>query len=431
MKKEMEMTTIKKEFEEIIGYDYIKKELYRICDIMQNEEVYRNLGVSIPNGIMLDGKPGMGKTLMAKCLINASGRTAFICRKNKPNGDFVNTIKQTFEDAKNKAPSIILLDDLDKFANEDEKHLDAEEYVTVQACMDEVKEYNVFVIATTNNLEKLPKSLKRAGRFDCIIKIDPPCSEDAQKIVAHYIAGKKFVADVDFQTITRLLNGASCAELETVINAAGIYAGYDRKEKIDTEDIIKACMRIIYNEPEFSKPHSKKALKKIAYHEAGHVVVADLLSPNSVNFVSVRRHGGTIGGFTSYYQDEDYWLDIEEMKNRIKAILGGKAATEMAFGVVDTGANSDIRRAFDIAERLVDDYCAYSFDSWEKSMNASLAVVERKEMRMYGEIERAYNTVKKLLSENRGYLDSIAKALMEKEILTSTDIAEIKRKSVS
>ena len=430
MKKELELTAIEKEFEEVIGYEYIKKELYRICDIMQNEAVYKRLGVSIPSGIILDGKPGMGKTLMAKCFINASGRTAYICRKDKPNGDFVNKIKQTFEEAKSKAPSVILLDDLDKFANEDERHIDAEEYVTVQACMDEVKGCNIFVIATTNDLKKLPTSLKRAGRFDCIINIESPGSEDAQKIVAHYIKGKNFVAEVDFQMITRLLNGASCADLETVINEAGIYAGYARKEKIDTEDIIKACMRVIYNEPEFGKPHSEKALKKIAYHEAGHAVVADLLSPNSVNFVSVRRHGGTVGGFTSYYQDEDYWLDIEEMKNRVKSVLGGKAATEMVFGVVDTGANSDIRRAFDIAERLVDNYCAYGFDSWEKSMNASLAVVERKEMRIYAELDQAYNAVKKLLAENRRYLDAIAGALMKKEILTSSDIAGIKLQSV-
>ena len=119
------------------------------------------------------------------------------------------------------------------------------------------------------------------------------------------------------------------------------------------------------------------------------------------------------------------------MKNRVKSVLGGKAATEMVFGVVDTGANSDIRRAFDIAERLVDNYCAYGFDSWEKSMNASLAVVERKEMRIYAELEQAYNAVKKMLAENRGYLDAIAGALMKKEILTSSDIAGIKLQSVN
>ena len=233
MENERNLINIEKEFEKVIGYDYIKKELYRICDIMLNEEVYKKLGVSVPNGIILDGDPGMGKTLMARCFINASGRKAFVCRKDKPNGDFVNQIKETFEKARQNAPSIILLDDMDKFANEDAHHRNAEEYVTVQACIDEAKGQNVFVFATTNDLDNLPDSLKRAGRFDNIIKIENPSIEDAQKIIEHYIKEKHFVAEVDSKTIIRLLNGSSCAELETVINEAGIYAGFERKNKIE------------------------------------------------------------------------------------------------------------------------------------------------------------------------------------------------------
>ena len=426
MENERNLINIEKEFEKVIGYDYIKKELYRICDIMLNEEVYKKLGVSVPNGIILDGDPGMGKTLMARCFINASGRKAFVCRKDKPNGDFVNQIKETFEKARQNAPSIILLDDMDKFANEDVHHRNAEEYVTVQACIDETKGQNVFVFATTNDLDNLPDSLKRAGRFDNIIKIENPSIEDAQKIIEHYIKEKHFVTEVDSKTIIRLLNGSSCAELETVINEAGIYAGFERKNKIETEDIIKACMRVIHRAPEFAKPHSKNALKRIAYHEAGHAIIADILMPDSVNFVSVRRHGGNTGGFTSYFQDEDYWLDIEIMKNRVIALLAGKAATEIVFGVVDTGTKEDLHRAFDIVVRFVDNYCSYGFDSWEQSRNTSSAVMERKEMRTFSEMERLYNRAKKLLVENREFLDAVANALIEKEVLTNSDIKKIK-----
>ena len=185
-------------------------------------------------------------------------------------------------------------------------------------------------------------------------------------------------------------------------------------------------MRVIHRAPEFAKPHSKNALKRISYHEAGHAIIADTLMPDSVNFVSVRRHGGNTGGFTSYFQDEDYWLDIEIMKNRVITLLAGKAATEIVFGVVDTGARDDLHRAFDIAIRFVDNYCSYGFDSWEQSRNTSSAVMERKEMRTFSEMERLYNKAKKLLVENREFLDAVANALIEKEVLTSSDIKQIK-----
>ncbi|MCH5156236.1 MAG: AAA family ATPase, partial [Clostridiales bacterium] len=121
------------EFDKIIGYKDIKSELIRLCDIIRNGEKYKALGVTLSGGLLLDGDPGVGKTLMANCFIKESGRPAFVCRKNKPDGEFVNEIKKTFNEAAENAPSIILLDDMDKFANEDDNHKNAAEYVTVQS----------------------------------------------------------------------------------------------------------------------------------------------------------------------------------------------------------------------------------------------------------------------------------------------------------
>ena len=155
-----------KEFEKIIGYESIKKELELICDVVRNFDKYELLGVSFPGGIMLEGNPGVGKTLLAKCFIEATGLKFFVCRKNKPNGAFVDEIKRIFDKAEKYAPSIVFLDDMDKFANEDKNHKDAEEYVTIQSCIDYVKGKKVLVIATINDKYKIPDSLKRAGRFD-------------------------------------------------------------------------------------------------------------------------------------------------------------------------------------------------------------------------------------------------------------------------
>ena len=209
-------------FDHVIGYSAIKKELEQICDTLKNREAYQKLGVASPRGLLLHGVPGVGKTMMATALIEESGRKMFVCRKDKPNGDFVREIKTTFDRAVQSAPSIVFLDDMDKFANGDERHRDAEEYVTVQSCIDECRGKEVFVLATVNNMGVLPRSLTRSGRFDRVIEIRPPTGKDAEAIIAYYLAGKKFVSDIDVPTIMRILNGRSCAQLETVINEAGL-----------------------------------------------------------------------------------------------------------------------------------------------------------------------------------------------------------------
>lgn len=248
------------EFDKIIGYKDVKAELIRLCDVIKNRGKYKALGVSPIGGLLLDGEPGVGKTLMANCFIKESGRRAYVCRKNKPDGEFVNEIKKTFFNAMANEPSIVLLDDMDKFANEDSYRRNAEEYVTVQSCIDEAKGRDVFVVAMTNGTSKLPDSLLRAGRFDTIIDVKAPQGQDAVEIVQYYLSTKKSVSEVNAEDIARLLNGKSCAELETVINTAGQYAGFANKEYIDMDDITRACLRVIYNAPESTAPHNERVL---------------------------------------------------------------------------------------------------------------------------------------------------------------------------
>ena len=418
-----------KEFNKVIGYKDVKVELERIADMMVNSDKYKALGVKTTSGLLLYGEPGVGKTLMAKCLIKASKREAFTIRKDAPDGDFVKQIKTTFDEAKEKAPSIVFLDDVDKFANEDINHRNAEEFVTIQSCIDDCSDEEVFVIATANDLDNLPSSLLREGRFDKTIEVLPPTGKDAEEIIKYYLSSKKVAKDVDCKEIARFLDGRSCASLETVLNEAGVYSGFEGKQKIDMKDIIRAFMRVVYKAPEYTDKEDTKYLRNIAVHEAGHTVVAEILEPESVNIVTVKKHDGSIGGFTSYDQDENYFQDKQFMETRVMSLLAGRAATEIVYGKVDVGATSDLQRAFRVVERFVDDYCGYGFFFCEGlvSRGESNELLGRKTYAIQTEVERYYQMTKKILIDNRELLDKLTDALEKNKTLVYRDIQDIKK----
>ena len=412
-------------FDAIIGYEEEKNELRKLCDIMKNPDKYRDLGVETPRGLLLEGEPGLGKTTMAQALITECGRPVFRLRKEKTNGDFIKAIKETFADAEKAAPSIVFLDDMDKYANEDEHHRNADEFVTIQSQIDECRGREVFVLATANETGCLPDSLLRVGRFDRILTVEPPRQKDAVKIIRHYLSKKKAVSpDVDAEEIARIMSGKSCAELETVINEAGINAGFADKSMIEMNDIVNACLRIIFNAPD-TMTSSDAYAEAVACHEAGHAVINEVLEPGSVNLISITSHKGSVGGVTSYYQDENYFKDIRFMENRVKSLLGGKAATELVYGKTDVGANSDLHRAFSITERFVDHYCGCGFGQFSGAENGQ-GLLNRKDIAIELEITRQYSETKRILIENRGFLDRIREALLEKKTLLQTDIAAIR-----
>ena len=415
-----------KHFEKVIGYEDIKFELERMIDIMNRPEQYSKLGVEVPKGIMLHGTPGVGKTLLANELIKASGRKAFILRKDKPDGEFVGIIKKTFEDAIAAAPSIVFLDDMDKFSSTDERRSDAEEYVAIQSCMDDVKDKGVFVVATANNLCKFPKSLLRRGRFDRIFQMMPPSGEDAVKIVRHYLDQKKYVAEIDATEVARLLHGQSCATLETIINQAGLYAGYAGRDRIEMDDVIKACLCVVYDTPENNSGVKLKNIERLAYHEAGHAVLTEVLDQGSVVLVSVHNHTGSIGGVTSvYHEDDDDILSKADIEKRIIGLLGGKAAIDIVFGEADMGSSRDLSKAFCLAAEFADETCCYGFHNFDKA-SISEHISRNKDIRVACDMENYYQTAKKLLAQNRDFLDRVAQSLMEKETLLGRDIQNLK-----
>ena len=414
-------------FDKIIGYDDIKAELACFADVFKNREKYLKLGVTLPRGLLLYGDPGLGKTLMANCFIAEAGCKAFTIRKEKPNGDFVNYIKETFDIAKKETPSIVFLDDMDKFANEDASHRNAEEYVAVQSCIDECKGHDVFVLATVNDKFCLPDSLIRAGRFDKMISIDVPNEKYSEHIIKHFLSHKQIMDDVDVNELVRLMEGQSCAKLETVINEAGIYAGFDGRERITHGDIIKAIMRMLFDSPECINPSDDADTRKIAVHEAGHAVVAEVLNPGSVTLTSVCRHTGCTEGITKLYTPKGYFLSKELQENNILSGLGGKAATEIIYGTADIGCNSDMGKVFNLVSEFVDPDCTLGFDMFE-GRNSSQYLLERKDRMIASEVARYYRSARQILIENREFLDAMIEALIDHKTVTFREIQDIRER---
>ena len=413
-------------FDKVIGCEAIKSELIRYCDVLKNAKRYKALGVDTPKGALLYGKPGVGKTLMTKCFIEESGLKSYAIRKEKPNGAFVDHIREVFEKAKVDEPSIVLLDDMDKFANDDFRHPNSEEYITVQSCIDELEGHSVFVIATANDIENLPDSLLRTGRFDKVINMTIS-ENDIEAVFNHYLSGMKMAGNIDVKQISQIMHGRSCADLKAVVNEAGMYAGYMEKDSIDQEDMVRACLRIFYNAPEDIYKMSGNLLEAKAVHEAGHAVVSEMIYPGSVSMVSICTNTDETGGICITKETPEEKYDKVAVENSIIVALAGKAATEIVSGKADMCAAGDIAKAYEQISMLIDDLCVYGFDTYESDCaEYSDVLLSKKEIRVANEMEKHYQVSKKILLEYREFLDKVICELMIKGTLLRADIAKIK-----
>ncbi len=413
-------------FENVIGYDAVKEQLNMALDAMLDAEKYKKLGVTVPKGILLDGAPGVGKTLLANEFVVESGRKSFIIRKNRADGDFVDVIRETFKEAASSAPSIILLDDMDKFANEDSLHCNAEEYVTIQSCIDDVRDKDVFVIATTNDLTNIPDSLIRSRRFDWVFQLNVPEAEDSEKIFYYYLKDKRVEKDVDTMELARFARGYSCASLEKVVNDAGLHAGFEGRELISQTDLIQSCLRTFYGLRSNEKTIPETIQRRVAIHEAGHVVVSEILSPGSVDFSSINcQESQKAGGLTSYMPNEEEAYLFEGLEKRIMISLGGKASVEVVTGEIDTGANSDLYNAFNQVRKLIDHHASYDFNSWCHGDETAQTVYENLDRATGLEVSRYYKKVKKLLIRNRDFLDAVIEELYEKKTISYKDLERL------
>ena len=426
MKKEKDL------FEGIYGYKDIKQTLAGIIDVLNNTEKYKKLGCTIPHGLMLYGQPGTGKTTFSNAILkNVTNRKVFTINKTKSNGSFVKYLESVFNEAIKEQPSIILLDDLDKFAKSDDS-VNQEEFVVVQSLLDKIKNKDVYVIATVNDQNLLPRSLRRSGRFDNIIEIETPSEEESKEIVKGFLSTKKLSKDVNLKQISEVLSSLTCADLEKVCNQAGLYAGYANKDEIGMDELIRAALEYNYETIIIDRDKGFDYSLNVAYHEAGHALVSELLEKNSISLITICKDGKSIEGFNLCNENENYYNDIEYMNNEIKVLLAGKAATEIIYNKCDTGAGNDIEKAIKIANRYVTRYSMFEFmycidDYADKSDNTK----DKINYYINKILDEAYQETKKILEDNIDKLHDLAHELDKKKILFNEDIRRIINKNTS
>ena len=430
---------MKDDFDEIIGYENVKKRLRMISDMLKMPEGYRQPNGLMPSGILFEGWPGVGKTTMARCLIASSGRKYFSCIIKGSQEEFLDSIRNTFKEAEKAAPSIVFIDDLDEFVDDfdemvddldkfvpaDQSHPDADAFVTLQSCMDDVKGKDVFVIATAWESYKLPVSLFRHGRLEEIIHLTLPEGQDRVHIFSHYLSASGLTENINPVLLANLLDGESCGTIKNTVERACEKAVSHHQKKISTHDLIEAYVdeRIGYNGCKIP-PYPIEEVIRGAYHESAHAVVSEVLRPGSVVLMTVKPAGFGHLGFTKRKIDHAGQKTFSDYEWNIKTALAGEAADELFPGYRDRGVSSD-RDYFPLRlDALIDAVCDYDLQNHEFTREFKINGKNKNSL-IYALISSCYKEVKQILASHRKQVDRIAEKLAQKETLFYPEIRKI------
>lgn len=414
-------------FDKIIGYDSFKKDLRCLADMLSNTARYKKFCTDLPKSLLIYGNPGVGKTLAATILLEESKRNSYIIRKDRSDNELLNYISDTFKDAANNQPSIILLDDLDKFAEGDEDTYNDSAFVLVQSLLDAYNEDDIFVVATVNDITELPDSLLRAGRLGRHMHFDLPSNADALAIINHYLKSTKYKLDVSTDIIARIMQGYSCADLKNVISEASLSAGYAKRKNINKDDIKDALLHgVLGVRDTYGKTDDESNLRTI-YHEAGHAIVALALG-NEVDMIS-SVVSGDIGGFTlkgDGWQEENLVCNYNYRDYVLNCLVdfGGKAATELIFGDIDLGTYSDLNYARKNIDAAIGNLGVKGF----KHIRAHGKVVSIESdvhLEVVKQMKQFYKHAKNIIKHNLNLLFAIRDELLKCPILLYDDIIEI------
>ena len=427
-------------FDDVAGLDEEKNELIEIVDFLKKPEAYLEMGAKIPKGILLYGKPGTGKTLIAKAIAGEAG-VPFISMSGSEfiemfAGLGASRVRRLFEKAKKLAPCIIFIDEIDAIGSRRTSNSgsETENNQTLNQLLVEMDGFEsdetVIVLAATNRPEMLDKALLRPGRFDRQVTIPTPDINGREAILRLHAKDKKIAEDVKFNEIAGDTAGFTGAELANILNEAAIIATRNNHEDIKNEDIESAVKKITVGLEKTNRIVSEKDKTLTAYHEAGHAVVSKFLpTQTDIKEVSIIPRG-VAGGYTMYKTTEDkYYISKTELLEKMVALMGGRAAEKVALNEISTGASNDSEVATGIAKDML---TIYGMD--DKIGPISLKVDDPYEIQIFGDkivdqvgnevqklLEDAYKTAQKILLENMDILDRVAQTLIEKEKITSEE----------
>ena len=431
-------------FKDVAGLDEEKEELIEIVDFLKKPEKFTKMGAKVPRGVLLYGKPGTGKTLIAKAIAGEAD-VPFISMSGSEfiemfAGLGASRVRKLFDRARKLAPCIVFIDEIDAIGarRTSNSGAETENNQTLNQLLVEMdgfsSEETIIVLAATNRPEMLDKALLRPGRFDRQITIPTPDLKGRLDILKIHSEDKRLADDVNLESIAEDTAGFTGAELANILNEAAIIATINKHEEIENSDIEEAVKKVTVGLEKHSRVYSEKDKKLTAYHEAGHAVVSKYLpTQTDVKEVSIIPRG-VAGGYTMYKSDEDkYYISKTEMKEKLIALLGGRAAEKLVLDDISTGASNDIEVATKIAREMVTKY----------GMSDNLGPIdfqgkEQNDMFVFGEnigdkigaevkllIDEAYNNAQKLLIEHRDKLDIIAQTLLEKEKINEQEFKKI------
>ncbi|HBH0095391.1 TPA: AAA family ATPase [Clostridioides difficile] len=426
-------TKPKTTFRDVAGLDEVKEELFEIVDFMKSPQKYQKMGAKIPKGVLFYGPPGTGKTLLASAVAGETNSSFF----NVTGSEFVEKyvgvgakrVRTLFEKARKEAPSIIFIDEIDAVGAK--RHLESnnEKDQTLNQLLVEMdgfnKDSNVLIIGATNRLDLLDEALLRPGRFDRHIHIGAPNYHTRFEILKVHTDDKPIDKSVNLELLAKKTHGFNGAHLSNIANEAAIFAVRDDSECITSEHFDKALERVIAGLESKNSALVEKEKKIVAYHEAGHALVSDIVGICPIQKISIVPRGQALGYVLQLPDEDRYIYTKDELIGKIKILLAGKASEELIFNHKSTGAKDDLKKVTEIANQMVCEYGMSNLGFMTIDGNDKTFLCDKVQKEANRIVEICYKETLEMLKDNLEDLHSVSKFLFEKETMTHEELKDL------
>ena len=437
-------------FADVAGEDEAKDSLKEIVDYLHDPEKYKEIGAAMPKGILLVGPPGTGKTMLAKAVAGEANVPFFSMSGSEFVEMFVgmgaSKVRDLFKQAKEKAPCIVFIDEIDAIGKKRDGQLGGndEREQTLNQLLTEMDGFEdnsgVVLLAATNRPEALDPALTRPGRFDRRVPVELPDLNGREAILKVHAKKIKIADDVDFSQVARMASGVSGAELANIVNEAALRAVRDERQLVTQADLEESIEVVIAGYLKKNAILTEKEKWTVAYHEIGHALVAAMQTDSAPvqKITIIPRTSGALGYTMQVEEGNHYLMTKEEIENKIATYTGGRAAEETIFGTVSTGASNDIEQATKLARAMITRYgMSDNFDmvametvtnqylGGDTSLACSPEMQAEIDRQVISLIKRQHEKALKILQDNRSKLDELAKFLYEKETITGEEFMQI------